>query len=440
MQPVSNPHLILITCHDLGRHLHCYGMNTVHTPNLDGLAQEGARFEESYCTSPGCSPSRASLATGRYPHNNGVMGLVHAAFAWDLHPNERHAAQLLGEHGYDTHLFGLQHVSPREERLGFGHVHGRGIGKEVSNQVAEFLRSTSGESRLYIEVNLFEPHRPYDHGDVQPDDSAGVWVPPYLPEGPPAQEEMAALQGAIREADDAVGRILAALEETGLASSTLLVFTADHGIAMPRAKCTLYDAGIGVALLARWPEGGIQGGRTLTELVSNVDVLPTLLEAANAPVPQNVQGRSLLSLLRGEGHEPRDAVFAEKTYHSYYDPMRAVRTRTHKYIRNFDSAFRVEIPGDIAASAIFRSDTQRYHGSTHPDTELYDLRTDPDELHNLAGKPEHSEIEQELDARLWEWMQATEDRLLRGPVPSPAYNRALASCPSSTVRAGGGAG
>lgn len=427
MQSVPPPHLILITCHDLGRHLGCYGVDTVHTPNLDGLAQEGTRFEQSYCTSPGCSPSRSSLATGRYPHSNGVLGLVHAAFAWDLHPDERHAAQLLGAHGYETHLFGLQHVSPQEERLGFDQVHGQGIGRDVTAQVAEFLRSASSQQPLYIEVNLFEPHRPYDHGGVEPDDSNGVWVPPYLPQAPAAVEEMAAVQGAIREVDSAIGQILAALEETGLASSTLLVFTADHGLAMPRAKCTLYDAGIGVALLARWPNGGVQGGRVLSELVSNVDVLPTLLEAASAPIPENVQGRSLLPLLRGEPYESRDAVFAEKTYHSYYDPMRAIRTSTHKYIRNFESAFRVEIPGDIADGGIFRSDTQRYHGSTHPDTELYDLVADPDELHNLAGSPEHTEIERELDARLWEWMRTTGDPLLRGPVASPAYRRALAS-------------
>jgi arylsulfatase A-like enzyme len=138
-----------------------------------------------------------------------------------------------------------------------------------------------------------------------------------------------------------------------------------------------------------------------------------------------MQGRSFLPLLCGEAYEPRDAVYAEKTYHSYYDPMRAIRTTQHKYIRNFESAFLVEIPGDIAQGAIFGSDTQRYHGATHPATELYDLRADPDEQQNLAGDPTYAEVERELDARLWSWMREVEDPLLRGPVPSPAYRSAM---------------
>jgi arylsulfatase A-like enzyme len=417
---------MLVTCHDLGRHLGCYGVGTVRTPALDGLSAQGVRFEQAYCVSPGCSPSRATLATGRYPHSNDVMGLTHGSFGWDLNPSERHAAVLFGEAGYETHLFGLQHVSPRAEQLGFGHVHGRGPGRRVAAQVETFLRGTLPEGPLYVEINLEEPHRPYSQGGVQPDDSGGVWVPPYLPDVPAAREEMAAAQGAIREADAAVGRILGALDASGLAASSLVVFTPDHGLAMPRAKCTLYDPGIGISLLARWPEGGVAGGRVVTELVSNVDVLPTLLDAAGLPLPANLQGRSFLPLLRGEAYAARDAVFAEKTYHSYYDPMRAVRTRTHKYIRNFETAFAVEVPGDIAQGSVFRSDPARYQGSTHPDVELYDLGADPHEQRNLAADPTYAEVRRELDARLWGWMEETDDPLLRGPIPSPAYARTMA--------------
>jgi arylsulfatase A-like enzyme len=158
-----------------------------------------------------------------------------------------------------------------------------------------------------------------------------------------------------------------------------------------------------------------------------VDVLPSLLDAAGIPAPGAIQGRSFLPLLRGEAYDPRDAVYAEKTYHSYYDPMRAIRTAQHKYIRNFESAFLVEIPGDIADGTIFRSDTQRYHGATHPATELYDLRSDPDEQQNLAGDPAYAEVEQELDARLWAWMREVEDPLLLGPVSSPAYRLGIAA-------------
>src|SRR5947209_3447483 len=120
---VTRPNILLLTCHDLGRFLGCYGVTTVGSPNLDRLAAEGVRLTRAFSTSCGCSPSRGALATGRYPHANGVMGLTHPPFGWDLHPDERHIAQILREAGYDTHLFGFQHVSLSDQRPGFEHVH-----------------------------------------------------------------------------------------------------------------------------------------------------------------------------------------------------------------------------------------------------------------------------------------------------------------------------
>ena len=140
MSVAGPPHVLLITCHDLGRHLGCYGVDSVQTPNLDALAAAGVRFTRAFCTSPGCSPSRATLATGRYPHSNGVMGLAHEPFGWGLAPGERHVAALLRERGYETHLFGLQHVTVGpSEQLGFDQVYGRGTGRDVAGQVAAFL-------------------------------------------------------------------------------------------------------------------------------------------------------------------------------------------------------------------------------------------------------------------------------------------------------------
>lgn len=426
MDPSERPHIVSITCHDLGQHLGCYGVQTVHTPNLDALALAGVKFENSFCVAPQCSPSRAALATGRYPHANGVMGLSHGGFGWELHPNERHVASLLREHGYKTHLFGLQHVTQHVERLGFDRVHGEGLGRDVAAHVANFLRGSLSERRpFYAEVNFFEAHRPYHHGGVKPDASASVFVPPYLPGGEAAREEMSSLQGAIREVDSAVGSILNALEDSGLSDKTLTVFTADHGIAIPRAKCTLYDPGIEVALIMRWPDGGIGEGRIVPDLVSNVDVLPTLLETAGVPVPEGVEGRSFLPLLRREPQEVRDAIFAEKTFHSYYDPMRCVRTERFKYIQNFESSFLVEVPGDIQQGAIFRTHVGRYSTDRSSLVELYDLQADPLERNNLASEAAFGEVERELKERLWRWMEDTDDPLLHGPVASAAYRRAL---------------
>lgn len=424
--PSHRPHILLITCHDLGRFLGCYGIATVHTPSLDGLAASGLRVDRAFATAPGCSPARSALATGRYPHSNGVMGLTHPPFNWSIKPDERHIAQILGDAGYATNLFGLQHASTDTARLGFGQVHPykhKAWGASISGQVEAFLAGITPERPLYFEVNLEEPHRPYDQGGALPETDNGVTIPGYLPPGPATVAEMAAFQGAVRQADVAVGRILTAVDRADLRDDTLVVFCSDHGIAMPRAKCTLYDAGIEIALLLRWPAGEpVSGcGRTITEMVSNIDVLPSILEAAGIPVPARVQGQSFLPLLRGEPYVPRTALFAEKTYHSYYDPMRAVRTERFKYIRNFDTNFLVEVPGDVQKGLIFRDHVALYHGSEHPPVELYDLDNDPLEERNLAGDSRLAAVEQWLESRLWSWMARTEDPLLRGPVPSPAY-------------------
>lgn len=425
MNQPKQPHILSISCHDLGRHLGCYGIDSVHTPNLDTLASSGVRFDRAFCAAPQCSPSRAALATGRYPHSNGVMGLSHGGFGWELGSRERHAAALLSEQGYQTHLFGLQHVTQHVESLGFDHVHSEGTGREVCSDVAAFLEKASLAQPLYVEVNLFEPHRPYDYGGVEPDASDGVFVPPYLPKGEAAEREMAALQGAVREVDQSLGDIFDALDETGLSEETLVVFTADHGIAMPRAKCTLYEPGIEIALLARWPRGSIGEGQIVSELISNIDVLPTLLEATGTRAPEGLQGNSFLSLLRGEPSSAREAIYAEKTFHSYYDPMRCIRTGRFKYIRNFETNFLVEVPGDVQEGEIFRAFVEQYHSDQHPDTELYDLHSDPREQNNLSGGPGVSEIEEELDAKLWKWMEDSGDPLLHGPIMSPTHRRAL---------------
>jgi N-sulfoglucosamine sulfohydrolase len=398
--------VVVMTTHDIGRHLHCYGRPGIVSPHLDAFAASGVRFEQAFCTAPQCSPSRASLATGRYPHNNGVMGLAHHGFDWELDPSVPHIARVLADEGFETHLFGGQHVSMHPERLGFAHHHAATEGVEAL---------LASDRRLYLEINFEETHRPYPQAEGEV--PAGLEIPSYLPDGPEAVAEMAGLQAGIRLTDEAVGRVLDALATAGRAGSAIVVFTTDHGAAMPRAKCTLYDPGLEVALLLRWPEGDVHGVRD--EMVSNIDVLPTLLEAAGIAIPDGVQGRSLL-------HDGgRVMIFAEKTFHSYYDPMRCVRTRRHKFIRNFETAFAVEVPSDIQAGPIFRADPTRYSRDRSNVVELYDLEDDPLEQRNLAGLPEMAEVEKKLSEELWHWMGETDDPLLKGPVPSPRYRIAM---------------
>lgn len=429
----ARPHILLLSCHDIGRYVGCYGVQTVETPHLDALSAAGARFTRAFTTAPSCSPSRGSLATGRYPHSNGLMGLAHPPYPWSLAPGEHHIASLLHDAGYETHLFGHQHVTHDIASLGFDHLHGfdelRGchehaLGANVVHRMDEYLAGAEIRRPLYIEVNLEEPHRPYHQGGARPDVSRGVTVPPYLPNSREAIEEMAAFQGAVRQGDAAVGHILQALAEAGLADNLLVIFVADHGVAMPRAKCTLYDPGIEIALLMRWPNH-IRPGTVIPEMISNVDILPTILQIVGAPIPDNVQGHSFLPLLTGVDHLARTAIYAEKTVHTYYDPMRAIRTERFKYIRNFEIAPRVEVPTDVQRGAIFRADPGRYHDVQHWPVELYDLSTDPWEQQNLAGNPAYGTVENWLESRLWSWMIQTRDPLLTGCIPSPDAARII---------------
>jgi arylsulfatase A-like enzyme len=410
-------------------------VNSVESPHLDAFATTGVRFDMAFATAPQCSPSRASIASGRYPHNNGVMGLAHHGFDWELSPGTPHTAAILGAAGFETHIFGMQHVSLHPERLGFQHEHGNRAGHIIAADVERVLAAAPRNQRLYLEINFEDTHRPYPplpfRGEGR---ERKLDIPAYIPAGPEAQSEFQALHMAIGEMDAAAGRVLAALEAAGRANDALVIFTTDHGLPMPRAKCTLYDAGLEVALLMRWPEGGLAGGTTRPELVSNIDLLPTVLEAAGLPLP--VQGRGSgrgareevlpgRSLLHGDN--AREAIFAEKTFHSYYDPMRCIRTHRHKYIRNFETGFAVEVPGDIQLSPIFRADPSRYSSDRASVVELYELDTDPVEEHNLAGTPGVKAVEDRLGAELWSWMRETDDPLLKGPVPSPRYRQAMQS-------------
>lgn len=418
------PHIVFITCHDLGRYLGCYG-HSARTPALDALAAEGVRFTRSFCTSPGCSPSRAAIATGRYPHCNGVLGLAHAHFGWELAPDEKHAARLLSEAGYHTVLFGLQHVTFHVESLGFRTVQPARSADEVAQNVERLLRdrSPTGEP-LYLEINFFEPHRPFDFGGVGPDTAPGIRVPPFLADNEATRSELALMQGAIHKVDLSIARIREALRGAGILEDTLLVFTADHGIAFPGAKGTLYDPGIETALIMSWPAGGIHDGTTPDALISNVDLLPTLLELAGAPVPENIQGRSFRGLLLGSEYRPRAEVFAEKTFHNEYDPIRCVRTERFKLIARFEVSNRIEAPADVMRGGTYPAmipSTLEPRGAF----ELYDLEADPVEQNSLAYKPEWAEVRQELTRTLAAWMRETDDPLLKGPVASPFYYRTI---------------
>jgi arylsulfatase A-like enzyme len=430
------PNIVMMHCHDLGQHIGPYGVKTVRTPNLDRLADESVVVEKMFCTAPQCSPSRASLFTGRYPHQTGVIGLCNPGpGGCKLNDDELHLAARLREAGYATALFGIMHETLRtdQDRLGYDVSRPAVMRSDsIASEAAAYLESRRDASEpFFLSVGFFEPHREFDFEGIAPDDSLGVTVPDYIRRdiGPAlsaeARAELAALQGCIHQADVGVGMVLDALGRTQLAADTVVIFTADHGLAMPMSKCTLYDPGLEVPLIVRAPQWGLEAGARVEGMVSNVDVVPTILEALGIDAPDGrIAGRSMLRCLRGQ--EPgRRRIYAEKTVHSRYDPMRAVRSGDWKLIVNFEHAFQ-EVPGDVMAGHIYRQNVGTYQ-RRHPLVELYDLRHDPWERTNLAGSEGFADLRAELLSDLLSWMRDTGDPLLAGPIHTPHYTAARAA-------------
>ena len=436
----SKPNVLLLHCHDLGQHLHCYGVDGVNSPNLDRLAAEGVLFENNFCTAPQCSPSRSSIFTGRYPHSNGVMGLTHADFAWELYPGEMHLGQVFNAAGYATAGVGIIHETHSgAKRCGLAEYTNASQASAMANAaIARIKEFAAVPGRpFYLQAGCIEPHRlggpqpavdqGFLGGRLEPDRSRGVTVPPYLRDTEGTRMELAELQGAVRHMDEQMGRVLAAVRDLGLEKNTLVIFTTDHGIAMPRAKCAVYEPGLRTAFMLRYaPRENWRGGIRHKQMVSNIDCLPTILELAGIPIPAAVQGRSLVPLLEGRSYTPRDRIFGEITYHDYYDPRRSIRTATHKLIVNFSSA-----PAFMDPSQSWRprSDTvvpPNHALAYHPPYELYDLARDPWEQKDVAREPSYAAVLNELRGKLVEHMKATRDPILDGAVTSPLHQRSQA--------------
>jgi arylsulfatase A-like enzyme len=432
----EKPNVLMIVTHDTGRYISPYGRETVRTPNCERLAAEGVLFEQSFCTAPQCCPSRGSLVTGRYPQSNGLLCMDRDT----LNPDETTIGTCFQQAGYATWLLGLQHEAPHIERdagsrlreeLGFDHAD-----VEIDRnwltmpEYLEPLLDQRGDRPFYAQLGCFATHRPFDFMGIAADDRLGVEIPAYLTwlgaNGPASRADLAQWQGMVRHFDQGLGNVLDLLDAKGLADETIVVVTTDHGEAFPRAKGTLYEAGIGTMLMMRFPKGRWQGGRRVGELVSHVDILPTLLSACGIDVPTGVQGRSFLSLLNGENYQRRTEIFAQKTMHDNYDPMRCIRTERHKLIVYFSRQAVQPIPGDIVGSGTWRECNLNKLRRATRKIELFDVVNDPVETRNLADLPAHQGLKADLLARLLHWMREVNDPILDGPVRTPHYDNTMA--------------
>jgi len=426
---VTPPNIMYIHSHDSGRYIQPMG-HAISTPNLQRLAEEGVLFRQAFCAGPTCSPSRAALLTGQWPHCCGMVGLAHMGFG--LNDYSRHVVSVLKSAGYFTALFGVQHEAFDQTRIGYDRLledgWGRGIeAARVAPAAAKFLRERPPQP-FFLSVGTMETHRCFPP-HVPADDPRYCLPPAPIPDTPETRRDMADFKTSARTFDWGVGTVLAALDAAGLADNTLVICTTDHGIAFPLMKCNLTDHGIGVFLIMRGPGGWrplrpLAGGKVIDAMISQIDVLPTVFESIGIDPPAWWQGRSMMPLIRGEATEIRDELFAEVTYHAAYEPQRCVRTRRWKYIRRFDDRSRPVLVNCDSSPTRDVFLAMGWKDRPVAREQLYDLFYDPNESCNLAADSAHAEVVREMSARLDRWMRETDDPLLKGPVPESDQPRA----------------
>ncbi len=410
----QRPDIVLFLSDDHGQEdAGCYGNPDVKTPVLDQLAREGMRFTRAYTPVSVCAPSRSALFTGLYPHRNGC-DRNHGAVLDHI----RSLPHYLANAGYEVILAGKEHIKPRSA-FPFRHME--------RHEVPDYLNQKS-DGPFCLIVSLNAPHQPYfnlkgGHGHIHPK--------PWMPNTPETVQYTAAYFDHVALVDQEIGAVLYWLERSGRSENTIQCYLSDHGPAFPFAKWTLYEHGIRIPLIIKWP-GMVNPGSTSDALVSMVDILPTLLDMAGIDHMPTLDGKSITPVLRQEGIAVHDAVYAcyanlgVQGANDY--PIRAVITERYKLIVNLrsDSAFalqamdRPDRRAIIDAHAVLQSWTastdawtneRAYHYRTRPVVELYDLAEDPHELTNLAMARSRRQVVLQLYQQLTDWMEGQRDPL-----------------------------
>ena len=422
--------LLYIHTHDSGRALSPFGVKAP-TPNLEAFSRTAVTFQNCYCVGPTCSPSRAALLTGQYPHQNGMLGLAQRGFSIDY---TKHLAQILGRSGYRTALSGIQHEAGWY--LDEGNWKTIGYQEDLSHPTApyakedlnlwdmenartaaQWLKARDGKQPFFLSYGMHCTHRPFPV-KVDPGINENSAVPPApIPNAPETRKDFAQYLTSAKWADDCIGVVLSALKEAGLEENTVVFFTTDHGIANPYSKCSLYDSGIGVALIVRAP-GAAANGQVCDSLVSHLDVFPTLCELLHLEKPDYLEGVSFAPCLTDPTASVRDAVFAQVNFHTSYEPIRCIRTKRYKYIRYFDETHLTTNPSNTDESPTKDYFSQYgFREAKKPREALYDLVYDTGERNNRIDAPEYAAVAQELRSRLRAEMERTGDPLLNGPIP-----------------------
>lgn len=439
----TRPNIILfitddMTWFDAG----CYGNPDVTTPHIDKLASQGMQFMQCATSTAMCAPTRQQLYTGLWPVRSG---------AYPNHSAVKDGTKSLGHHfadlGYRVAINGKKHYKPATsypfETLpgGASHDSGKQQKKDLNlKAIGDFINRDKKQPYFLI-CATNQPHAPWNRGDASAYDPARLTLPPYLADTPETREGLTRYYAEITYADALLGEVMDAVDEAEQVNNTILLFTSEQGSQMPFGKWTCYEAGLRTGLIVRWP-GKIKPGSKTDAMVQYVDVVPTLIEAvggnprkvdtgrSGAPDGGNgFDGISFFDVLVGKETTHRKHLFGIHTTRGIINgsdcyPIRSVRDERYKLIWNLrdKSAFQNILMnpngrdravwqswikagefGDEHAAALVK----RY--KYRPAFELYDLQNDPNEMNNLAGKPELSGIQKSLNAALQAWMTQQDD-------------------------------
>lgn len=463
----DRPNILFILADDQSwLHTAYNGAKGLNTPAQDRIAREGVRFTHSFCASPSCTPSRASILSGRHVWQCGEAGLLYGAMPTNLPLY----TQALRKGGYwvgftgkgwgpgDWRALGLDRNPCGRQFNDAKHAAKPAPGIDERDYAANFQAFLNHADRngepFCFWFGSTEPHRLYDtgRGVRMGKKLEDVDVPPFLPDTPEVRSDILDYYTEIEWFDAQIAKFLKILEETGELDNTMIVVTADNGMPFPRAKANLYDWGTRMPLAIRWG-AKTKGGRTVDDLVSHVDFAPTFLEVAGVKAPEGMAGKSLVPLLysdkSGVIDPAREQVVTAMERHTVARPdfvgypMRAMRRRQYLYIRNYAAdqwptggeyvGSNKTTHGDIdggpskdslllpATRVKFRREVELCLNK-RPAEELYDVTADPGQVNNLAGNELHSAVKLDLSRRLDEYLRETNDPRMNGQDPWRGYS------------------
>ncbi len=454
-------------------HTSVAGDPVVKTPHFDRIAAEGVLFTNSFTSAPSCSPSRASILTGRNFWELEEGGLLFGR----LKKKYKIFTRMLEDAGYEVGKTGKGYGPAYQE---FEFTWKNPCGREWSEELTEdpylstltdeegeiseidyagsfksFLENKENSKPFFFWYGGFEPHRGYVYksGSELGVDHRKVDVPPFLPDVEEVRHDIADYLFEVEWFDRHLGRMINLLEERGELENTIIVVTSDNGMPFPRAKSTLYNYGVHMPLAIRWGEGISEPGRIVDDFVNHIDFAPTFLEAAGIEVPDEISGRSIMKFLHnnktGTIDETREMTVVGLERHVWARPggktypRRAIYTDEYAYIVNYEpdrwpmggpdfGASHQGIYGDIDAGPTksFMIDNSNEKSVSRlfalsfgklPREELYLIKEDPAQMNNVAYDTVYFEIKNELSRKLEEYQRLTGDPRVAGESPWDDY-------------------